>query len=126
MTKEEVFAEIYAWQERNGESFVDYFNADIKAPTYMAWCLGRQYITPDQYNAWVAAYGQNKLEADDPNYFVYNEENDEDAPFAVVISEEWNEPDWDKAYSILSEFIAEIDVYTERLNRFLAEADSDE
>ncbi|MGM0837735.1 MAG: hypothetical protein ACQEV7_16390 [Bacillota bacterium] len=123
MTKDEIYGLIKSWEEDVGESFVDYFNSDINARTYMTWCLGRKYISPNQFNAWLVAYSENKLEADDPNYFVYNEDNDEDVPFAVVISEEWNEEDQRKAYQILAEFISEIDDYIGRLKEFLSEYD---
>jgi hypothetical protein len=123
MNREEIFAKINEWEAENGESFVDYFNSDIKAHTYIAWCLGRKYITPLQFDLWVEAYGKNALEADDPNYFVYNEDNDEDVPFAVVISEEWNEDDQDRAYGILAEFISEISIYKERFIEFLKEGE---
>jgi len=121
MTKEQIIEKITEWESEHGESFVDRFNADINARTYMPWCLGRRYITPKQFDQWVIAYGNNEIEANDPNYFVYNEYNDEDVPFAVVISEEWNEADQNKAYLILAEFISEIAVYIGRLEEFLSE-----
>lgn len=119
MNKAEVYKKICDWEDNAGESFTDYFNSDIHALTYMSWCLGRGYLSSKQYNMWAKAYRQNELEATDPNYFVYNSETDEDAMFALVISEEWNEEDQEKAYRILAEFISEIDVYVLRLLEFL-------
>lgn len=127
MIKEEVFSKINEWEEENGESFVDYFNSDIHALTYMSWCLGRGHITPEKFDLWAEAYNANNLEAEDPNYFVYNAEDHRgDVPFAVVISAEWNREDQDKAYGILAEFISEMKVYVGRLKAFLAEAENPE
>lgn len=71
MNKEEIYNSIALWQIDVGESFTDRFNSEINALTYMTWCLGRGYLTPEKYNMWAKAYRNNELEADDPNYFVY-------------------------------------------------------
>jgi hypothetical protein len=121
MNKQEIYESVMEWQMEAGESFTDYFNSDIHPLTYMSWCLGRGYLSPEKYNMWAKAYRKNELEATDPNYFVYNEYGDEDAMFAVVVSEDFNEEDFEKAFRILAEFISEIDIYQDRLKRFLAD-----
>lgn len=119
MNKEEIYNSIVEWQWEAGESFTDNFNSDIHPLTFMTWCLGKGYLTTEKYNMWGKAYRNNELEAEDPNYFVYNEYEDEDCMFAVVISKEYNEEDQEKAFRILAEFISEIDIYQERLQKFL-------
>ena len=119
MDKENIYNSIIEWQKEAGESFTDYFNADIHPLTYMTWCLGRGYLSPEKYNMWAEVYRKNKLEANDPNYFVYNEHSDGNAMFAVVISDDWNDQDQEKAFRILAEFISEIEVYQRRFQIFL-------
>jgi hypothetical protein len=126
MSKQEILAKMLQWEQDNGESFTDYFNADIKAHTYMTWCLGRKYITPEKYNEWLIAYGNNELDADDPNYFVYNDQGEYGPSFAVVYSEEYNQTDHHKAYGMLAEFFSEITVYQKRLAEFFAEYEEEE
>lgn len=118
MKKEEIFNIIVKWEQDAGESLLDQgFN--LKESTFMTWCFGKGYLSRKQYNDWLSDYTENKLEAIDANYYVYNEEGDYGVNYAVVISDEWNVEDYNKAYMILSEFISEIDIYIERLKEFV-------
>lgn len=121
MTKEEIFKAIIDWEQEAGESFTDYFSSGIDGKTFMTWCFGKGYISREQFNQWVEAWSKKKLESNCSNYFVYNEYGNKNAPFAVVITEEYSDEAQEKAYKILAEFISGIDVYITRLNKFLSE-----
>lgn len=117
MTKEEIFKLIREWEMNAGESFTDYFGSDMNELTFMTWCFGKGYINREQYNLWVK--NMHTLEGNDANYYVYNGYG-EDVPWAVI-SSDWNEEDFEKAYMVLAEFISEIDAYQIRLKKFLEE-----
>lgn len=118
----QIYETIKTWEMDHGESLLDQgFN--LREHTYMAWCLGKGYISSKQYNLWVQ--NMNTLEGCDANYYVYNSDGVDEVPWAVVSSDEWNEKDYIKAYMILSEFIEEIDVYQERLNKFVKGEDEE-
>lgn len=120
MEKQQIFDAIVKFQHDHGEDFLDQgFNLDEK--TFMTWCFGRKYITREQYNLWVDAYRHGQLEAIDANYYVYDWQGCKDVPWAVVITEDYEEEAWDKAFLILAEFISEIDVYIERLQKYVSE-----
>lgn len=120
MNKENIYNKIVEWENEHGESFVDNFGHLIKENTFMTWCLGRNYITPKKFNQWIQHFMKDKLEATDPNYYLYDSDGG-DIEFAVVISDEWNMESQDEAHKILAEFISEIDIYKERLLEFLEE-----
>ncbi|PLS19203.1 hypothetical protein CVD28_01990 [Bacillus sp. M6-12] len=120
MNQEEIYQEIVNFEQRAGESFLDQgFN--LHELTFMTWCYGKGYLTKEKYNLWVNGYQEDTLEATDANYYVYapKDHYGDDVPFAVVISEEWNEKDQEKAHRILAEFISGIDLYVDRLKEFV-------
>lgn len=111
MEKQEILDMINQFEQNHGESFLDQgFNLNER--TFMPWCLGKGYINRNQFNLWVE--NMDTLEGCDANYYVYAT-NGEDVPWAVVSSEDWNEEDQQKAFTILAEFISEIDEYIKRL-----------
>lgn len=118
MDKKEIYNSIVNWENEHGESFVDHFNSDIKESTFMAWCLGKCYISSDKFNKWMQSYLEEKLESKDPNYYLYDSDGGE-VEFAVVTSEEWTMEAQDEAHKILAEFISEIDIYISRFNKFI-------
>lgn len=122
MEKSNIYDAIVSWEYKAGESFLDQ-GFDLHPLTFMTWCLGKGYLSKEKYDKWVIAYQKNKIEAIDANYFVYCPKDlyGEDAPFAVIISSEWNLKDQEKAYRILSEFISEIDLYLKRLKDYISE-----
>lgn len=120
MNKEEILTKILEWEQEAGEDFTDYFGINIITPNYMFWCLAKEYITKDQFNLWEKDYSNKKLESDDPNYYIYNNESKHSKiPYAIVSSDEWNEKDYYKAYSILAEFISQSITYQIKLKEFL-------
>lgn len=120
MTKEEIFNLIIEWEQDAGEDLLDQ-GFDLKESTFMTWCLGKGYLNRKKYNDWLDDYTENKLEAMDANYFVYNDDGEYGAPYAVVSSNEWNKNDYEKACMILAEFISEIDIYIDRLKKFISQ-----
>lgn len=118
MNKEDIYNEIVEWGNENAESFVDYFNSDIKEVTFMSWCLGKGYLTREKFNKWVESYSLDEIESVGPNYYLYDSDGG-DVEFAVVISDEWNHNSQDEAYKILSEFISEVDIYILRFKKFI-------
>jgi hypothetical protein len=106
------------WQMENGESFTDYFT-NVYAPSFMYWCMAKGYLTKEKFNMWEEAFMNKKhSEADSFNDFLYNQFNDEDAQFAVVISEDYNEEDEMKAFRIFAEFCLDSSIYMKRLEDF--------
>lgn len=117
MEKQAIFEAINKFEQDHGEAFLDQgFNLNER--TFMSWCLGRGYLNPNQFNLWIE--NMETLEGSDANYYVYNSQNQyEDVPWAIVSSEDWNREDQDKAFMILAEFISEIDIYIERLKKYI-------
>jgi hypothetical protein len=120
----EIYETIMTWQLDHGESLLDQ-GFDLRELTFMTWCLGRKYITPEQFNIWNKAWAVLELEAIDANYYVYNSDGVDEVPWAVVSSDEWNDEDYKKAYLILAEFISEMEVYQNRLNKFVKGEDEE-
>lgn len=118
MNKEFIYKKIEKWSRDAGESFVDYFGSSIHEVTFMSWALGKGYIDSVKYNKWAESFKANKLEAQDPNYYLYDSDGG-DVEFAVVISDDWDNDEEAKALMILSEFISEIEVYQSKLQEFL-------
>jgi hypothetical protein len=115
---DELANRIRNWEIDIGESFCDYFT-NINAPSFMFWCLGRGYLTKEKFNMWEESFSTNKHgKADDFNCFLYNEHNDPDAQFAVVISEDWNEHSSFVAFRIFAEFCLGSTIYMKRLEDF--------
>lgn len=120
ITKELVHQKIREYEMEAGESFFDGAFA-VKPLTFMSWCLGRKYITPEQYDDWLVAYINDDLEGTDENYFIYNSQGEYGASFAPVVVEEWSEESQEKADLILGEFISESKVYRNRFREFMIE-----
>jgi len=118
-TKEQILEAILKWEEDNGESFTDYFDANMNADTFIFWCVGKGYITTEQYRQWEKQYRQKISYASDLNSYLYNEDNDPDVPYAIVITEEFNQEALEKAFGILAEFIETSLIYQERFEEFL-------
>lgn len=118
ITKELVHAKIREYEMEAGESFFD-GAFTVNPLTFMSWCLGRGYITPEQYDDWSNAYSKNDLEGIDENYFIYNNQGEHGASFAPVVADNWSEESQEKADLILGEFICESKVYRLRFNKFM-------
>lgn len=117
---------IREWEQENGESFVDYFESNLKASTFMTWCYGKGYLSSGQYNEWLALYVAKDFEADCANYFVSSYGNGN--TWAVVQYDETCDESFEQSYDreceILGEFINAIDVYKERFEKFISEGES--
>lgn len=112
MTKEEVFEKIQDWESENGESFIDYFESNITVVSFMFWCMGRNYISKENFQKWEQDFQNGEIDANDANYFIVG-----DAQYSIV---NHNEEDYDeKGLKILAEFISESSTYMTRLNKFL-------
>lgn len=122
MTKEEIVARINAFENKNGESFVDQLGYIFPTRTFMTWALGKGYLKPDQYRDWFAAYRKHVLEADDMNYFLYDDEYEEEdsITFSLVRSAEYEEEKAQESFKILAEFLVETKVFIEE---FLSETE---
>jgi hypothetical protein len=108
------------FEKDTGEFFFDQF-PDINPMIFMSWCLGKGYIKSSQFDKWVEAFNEDKIEALDPNYFIYSAIDHSGtgaAEFAMIVSPVWNEEDHDRALFRLAEFIADIEGYRERLFDF--------
>lgn len=119
ITKELVVDKIREWEMDAGESFFDNGLININPLTFMTWCYGKGYLTYEQYNNWTLDFSSNKLKAIDENYYIYNQEGEYGAQFAVVISEEYNDEDYEKALLIFGEFVEGNIVYQARFKEFL-------
>jgi len=117
MNKQEIYDSIVNWQMEAGEDFLDYFDSDLKAGSYMIWCLGRGHITVEQFNLWEE---DSSYYSDWASHYVHNCHG-EDIPYSVVSEEDWTEEGQEKAYMILAEFISESVTYQKRLKEFLEE-----
>jgi len=122
MTTQEVFDAIIGYEHQVGESFLDRFGYNINAANFMFWAIGRGHIDVPKFKEWEHAFCNGELEADDPNYYVYTD--DEDVTFALVIDEDMKEETYHKAIRIVAQFISESSVYTRRLEDFLADKES--
>ena len=120
MTKLEIYNSIVKWQMEAGESFLDYFDGDFNAVSFMMWCRGREYVTVEQFNLWEKAYIGGEDEADEAQSLVHDCHG-ENIPYAVVSEENWTEEGQKRAFMILAEFISESVIYQERLHEFLGE-----
>lgn len=130
-TEKQIQDFVTEWRETErelGESILD-GRFPLNPQTFMTWCFGRGYLTGDQYNAWVADYRLQALEATDENYFVYTDDG-ESVPYAVVIDESMHSSDnddlYEKAIAIVGEFILSIDAYGERWNDFVQKVKNDD
>lgn len=127
-TQEQIQTLVQQWHEVEheiGESILD-GRFDLHPLTFMTWCYGRGYLTSENYNLWAADYIADKLEAIDSNYFVYSDDP-EDVPYALVIDEEMaSEEFYDKALSIVAEFILSIDIYQKQWKEFVQKVENDE
>lgn len=122
MNKHEVFHAIIDFEHEVGESFLDRFGYNINAASFMFWARGKNYINVEQFQEWEHAFSNGELEADDPNYYVYTD--DEDVTFALIIDEEMEEETYHAAIRIVAEFLSESSIYTRRLEAFLADKES--
>lgn len=120
ITKELVHKKIREYEVEAGENFFDGALA-VSPLSFMAWCLGRKYITPEQYDDWSVAYINNNLEGIDENYFIYNCQGEYGASFAPVVVDDWSEKSQEKADLILGEFISESKIYRNRFRKFMRE-----
>ncbi|QFP93414.1 UNVERIFIED_ORG: hypothetical protein Xoosp15_149 [Xanthomonas phage Xoo-sp15] len=119
MDKQEIYDRIVLWQLEAGEDFLDYFDGDLRAGSFMMWCRGKGYITIEQLNLW----------EEDDNYssecatrYVHDcGHSGKPIPYAVVSEPDWTEAGQEKAYMILAEFISESVTYKNRLQIFLEE-----
>ena len=118
MTKLEAYNAIVKWQMEAGESFLDYFEGDFNAVSFMMWCRGREHITVEQFNLWEKAYINKEDEAYDAQSLAHDCHGD-NLPYAVVSEENWTEEGQERAFMILAEFISESVIYQKRLNEFL-------
>lgn len=119
-TAQELAEEMWELQSELGESLMDdAFGAEINPRTFMTWCYGKGYINRKQFNAFVEADANKKLEAQDMNYILISD--DEDVIFTVVLTDRDNDEDEKKALLILAEFVLAIDVYMERWDKFVKE-----
>ncbi|AUV57694.1 hypothetical protein HONESTABE_54 [Bacillus phage HonestAbe] len=117
MRHEVVFSEIKQWEIENGESFVDHYGYNLHAPDFMEWALENKYITEEQFAEWQVEYPS--LEADDPNYYLFTD--DEDITFALVVDPDRTEEKEDEALVILAKYIAEHDETLEEFREFMDE-----
>lgn len=115
MEKQEIFDKIVEWESEAGESFLDRFDGYLRANNFMFWCMGRRYISKENFGLWETDWRKNELEADCANYYVCSE----DTPYAIIKSED----DWDKAHLIVAEFISESPTYIRRFKEFLKEGE---
>jgi hypothetical protein len=114
------YKDIKEFEKESGEFFLDQFE-DINPMIFMSWCLGKGYIKSSQFDKWVEAFNEDKIEALDPNYFVYSAIDHAGtgaAEFAMIVSPVWNEEDHDRSLHRVAEFIADIEGYRERLFDF--------
>lgn len=122
--KEEIFDLIIKYEHEAGESFVDRFGYNINEMLFMTWCFGKGYLSRKKYNLWIEAFKQNELEATDANYYVYNDEGEYGVPYAVIITDDWNEKAYHKAYMIIAEFISGFNMYQKRFTEFILDKES--
>lgn len=122
MNKHEVFHAIIDFEHEVGESFLDRFGYNINAANFMFWARGKNYINVEQFQEWEHAFSNGELEADDPNYYVYID--DEDVTFALIIDEEREEETYHAAIRIVAEFLSESSIYTRRLEAFIDDKES--
>lgn len=120
MNKQEIYEAIVNWQMDAGEDFLDYFDGDLRAVSFMMWCRGKGYLTIDQFNLWEEAMNNDNDEAEQATSIVHNCHGD-NIPYAVVSEEDWTEVGQEKAYMILAEFISESIIYQKRFKEFLKE-----
>lgn len=118
---------IREWEHKHGESFVDRFESNLKASTFMTWCYGKGYLSSEQYNEWLALYVADDFEADCANYFVSSDGTDN--TWAVVQYDESTDEAYEESYrretEVLGEFIDAIDLYKVRFEKFMSEEESE-
>ncbi|UNA01450.1 hypothetical protein MG295_00033 [Bacillus phage vB_BcgM] len=122
MTEQKVFEAIIKYEHEVGESFLDRFGYNINAANFMFWARGKDYINVEQFAEWEHAFSNGELEADDPNYYVYTD--DEDVTFALIIDEEMEEETYHSAMRIVARFISESSTYTRRFTDFIDDIES--
>jgi hypothetical protein len=125
VTKEEIFKKMMDYQKEAGEEILD-GRLDIHPLTFMSWCLGRRYISKEKFNVWARHFMEDELEATDSNYYVYDAEDMNGTPYAVVYSKETNDDDYHKAMMYLAEFISESDEYQKRLEELINPSEDDD
>jgi len=120
LNKDQIVERIQGYEEKHGESFVDHLGYIFPAQILMSWALGKGYLKPEQFEKWVIDFRKNELEAEDMNYFLYDDEyEDEDGVhYALIRSSTFIEEKQQEAFNILAEFIFETKVY---LKEFLEE-----
>ncbi len=120
MNKEKILEKMIEFEIELGEDFFDqgFF---LHPLTFMSWCLGKGHLTQEKYGLWNEDYRNNpNSSAHDPQDFVYNWEKDYvDAPYAIVVEEDYTDEGRVKAYSVVAEFISEIELYKDRFYEFL-------
>ena len=111
-TQNEIYEAIISWEIEAGESFVDYFDSSLKEGSYLFWCLGKGYITPEQFRAW------EEEEMAFNTDIVFGQEK-----YSVVQEPEFNYQDeaYEKAMYILAEFLSLTHTYQKRVDNFLKE-----
>ena len=116
-TKEEIYDAIISWEHDAGESFVDYFDGSLREGSYLFWCLGKGYITPEQFHAWEEddmafnndiVFGQEKYSVVQEPEFVFNAREEFDQAY-------------EKAMRILAEFLSLTNTYQYRVKKFFEE-----
>ena len=110
--RNEIFRQICDWQMDAGESFTDYFDSSINVPNFMFWCLGKGWITQEQFHAWEDEM-KGKGRFDEPSSMDVIEGGE-----LYSIS---NEDNWEKGYMALAHFMSESKTYQRRLKKFLDE-----
>lgn len=116
--KQEIYEAMVNWQMDAGEDFLDYFDGDMNAISFMCWARGKGYISIEQFNMWEEAYNGDFSEAGWATRYVHNCHGEEPG-YAVVNEEDWTEEGQEKAYGILAEFISESKSYQLKFNNFL-------
>jgi hypothetical protein len=100
-----------------GEDFLDYFNSDFRAVSFMCWARGKGYITVEQFNKWE---DDKSSESMDMSVCVHDCHG-HGKGYAVVCEEDWTEEGQEKAYMILAEFFSESVTYQRKFKTFIEE-----
>ena len=116
-----VYENIRDWEWEHGEDFLDSSGFDINEIPFMTWCFLEGHVPINEYMKWEYDRRAGNLKAIDPNYFLYNDEGEYGASYAIVHSDAWNEEDQEKAYMILAEYIVTVKPNLERFNQFMGE-----
>lgn len=119
MNKEEMLKIIKDWEDEAGESFIDYFESNIKPITFMWWCKGKGYLDKYKMDLWIESYNNKTLEATCANYYI----SGYDVLFSIFPQtsedDDENYKQEEKGLEVLAEFLTESDLYINRVKEFL-------